>query len=241
MRFFVVPMLTVMLFAVPDANAFLHHIARATGGMGNINSGSCNSGAGGLWSNYCSSAQSGYSYGSGFGAYASQIPPAPCHSCGGGSTCGGGSSWWYGGGHSCGHGGCGGGGCASGGCAGGGLSSLGQHLHGLVNKLRCRCCSAGSSWVGGGPLDSYSIAPASGFDGGIDYGYINTCSDGGCGGGCGCDGGSDGGYVGGDAGMTIHSEMPSEGAIISEPTPAASAPIQSPTVEGPFSQGSGAR
>lgn len=205
MRFFVAPLLALSLFVASDATAFFGCFSQMSGGVANINSGTCNNPANGLWDSYCTAGNvhpyTNYSYGSGFGAYAYQIPPAR----GSNSCCSQPSnSFWYGGGH---RQGCSS--CSRPGCGGG--CSLGSHLQGLVSRLRshlqCQCCSAGANWVGGGPLDSYSVAPASGFDGGVDYGYIDSCSDGGCAGGC-------GGDVGGE--VIMHSE----GAVVGEPTPA---------------------
>ena len=79
-----------------------------------------------------------------------------------------------------------------------------------MSRLHCRCRSTGSIWVGGGPLDTYNVVPSYGFEGGVDYGYINSCSSGGCaGGGC-----SDGGCNGGGG------EVYSDGGVIGEPVPA---------------------
>lgn len=204
MRFFVAPLLTLTLFMVSDASAFFGAFARATGGMANVNSGTCG-GATGLWDSYCSGPSTNYAYGSGFGAYAYQTPPAPC---GGGCCAQPTNSWWYGGGHRAGCSSCSRSGCGS---SCGSSCNLGSHLRGLLTRLRssCSCRSAGASWVGGGPLDSYAVSTAGGFDGGIDYGAIDNCCSNGCGGGC-----SNGGDAGGE--VIMHSEA----GAISEPTPA---------------------
>lgn len=180
MRILVLSAVLGALLAASNANAFFGCLVRAAGPTANLNSGTCG-GAQGLWDSYCATPYTGYSYGNGFCAYVNRVPPAPCG--GGCSTghCSAGPAW-----HGCGSGGAGCSTCSSGGCGCG--ARLGEAVQSLFSRLRCRCCSAGSTWVGGGPLDSYSPAAPMSFDSGIDMGYINSCSQGGCGGGCGCGG-----------------------------------------------------
>ena len=146
MRILVLSAALGALLAASNANAFFGCLVRAAGPTANLNSGSC-SGGQGLWDSYCATPHTSYSYGHGFAAYANQIPPAPCCSTG---HCSAGPVW-----HGCGAGcsSCSSGGCG-GGCGGCG-ARLGHAMQGLFSRLRCRCCSAGSTWVGGGPLDSY--------------------------------------------------------------------------------------
>ena len=153
----------------------MSHLQGLLGRLGG--GGGCGGGCGGSAAPTCPPAYGVH----GFGAYA-----------GGGcatGSCGNTNTWWYGGsGQSigrpsrCGSGGChlrsrgGGGGCgAASSCGGGGRHCGGGH--GLFSHFRNRM--AYSSWIGGGPLDTYSlVAGYGGFVGSqMDYGCINgACS-----------------------------------------------------------------
>ena len=190
------------------------------GGCGGGSGSSCGGGCGGgrimshlqgllsrLHSGGCGggSCGSGYSYGGygiqGFGSYAGTMPFGNSAGCGG---CASNNTWWYGGGSigrpsHCGSGGChirsalsGGAGCGS--SCGGGGRHCGGGL-GLFSHFRNRMSY--SSWIGGGPLDTYSlVAGYGGFVGSqMDYGCINGACSGDFGAAmpasdCGCSGGA---------------------------------------------------
>ena len=169
-------------------SGIMSHIHGLLGRLGSRGCGGCGSSCAPTCAPACGPSWGAYNYPGytiqGFGAYAGTVPYFGNAGCG--------TTWWYGGGTFGRPARCGNRGCRVGhsGC---------RHRHhcgrglGLFSHFRNRLSY--SSWIGGGPLDNYSlVAGYGGFVGSqLDYGCINGACSGNFGvpmpaGSCGCDG-----------------------------------------------------